>query len=206
VWWATHAPLSSEALLQNVLAGFRRPIVGVGIFIPDGDSPTGILKLLHDMASYPGTTGRPRDCMEVFEYEGDVSGVDISTVAFSSQQLNTIPDVIIPGSVVRVQQLLIEEPNHETLGPFKATDANMRTIKTRALRAPEAFTGGRPHFPPSIRAHRSSPCERRTGRYVFPAHRLFDSGPRPTYRGEVRTLYPHPSTQNSRVHSRAGGY
>jgi hypothetical protein len=83
MWRATHAPLSSEALLQNVLADFSIPIGGIGISVPYGDSPTGILKLLNGLASYPGTPGRPRDRMKVFGYKGDVSGVDISTVAFS---------------------------------------------------------------------------------------------------------------------------
>jgi hypothetical protein len=59
--------------------------------------------------------------------------VDISTVTFSSQQLNIPLDVIVPGSLVRVQQILSEEPNHETLGPFNAMDANVRTIKTRIM-------------------------------------------------------------------------
>jgi hypothetical protein len=58
--------------------------------------------------------------MKVFGYEGYVSGVDISTVAFSSQELDITPDVIVPDSVARVQQLLSEDPNHQTLGPFKA--------------------------------------------------------------------------------------
>jgi hypothetical protein len=106
VWSSTHTPLSSDALLHNVIADFSIPIGGIGIFVPDGDSPTGILKLFHGLASYPGTPGRPRDCMKVFRYEGDVSGVDISTVAFSSQQINITPDVIVPGSSTRVHHLL----------------------------------------------------------------------------------------------------
>jgi hypothetical protein len=92
-----------------------------------------MLKLLHGLASYPGTPGRPRDRIKVFGYEEDVSDVDISTVAFSSQQFNITPDVIVPGTLARVQQLLSEEPNHEALGPFKATYANVRTIKTRTM-------------------------------------------------------------------------
>jgi hypothetical protein len=126
-------PLSSEALLQNILADFSRPIGGIGIFVPDGDSPTGILKLLHGLASYPGTPGRSRDRVKVFGYEGDVSGVDISTVAFSSQQLHITPDVIFPGSVARVHQLLGKDPSHETMGPFKATDANVRIIYSHTM-------------------------------------------------------------------------
>jgi hypothetical protein len=67
--------------------------------------------------------------MTTFGYEGEVSGVDISTVAFSTQQVDITPDVIVPGLLSRVQQLLSEEPNKKTLGPFKAMDANVWTIK-----------------------------------------------------------------------------
>jgi hypothetical protein len=134
VWRSTHAPLSSETLLQNNLAEFSRPIGVIGVFVPDQESPTGILKLLHGLASFPGTPGRPRDRMKVFRYGGYVSGLDISTVAFSSQQLNITPDVIVPGSLARAQQFLSEDPNNETLGHFQATDANMRTIKTRTMK------------------------------------------------------------------------
>jgi hypothetical protein len=91
------------------------------------------MKLLHGLVSYPGTPGHPCDRMKVFGYEGDVSGVDISTVAFSSQQLDITPDFIIPGSVAIFQHLISEEPNHETVGPFKSMDANVLTIKTPTM-------------------------------------------------------------------------
>jgi hypothetical protein len=126
----THAPLTSEALLQNVLADFSRPIGGIRVFVPDEDSPIGILKLLHGMASFPGTPGYHHDHMTVFGYEGGVSGVDISNVACSSQQLNITLNVIVHGSLPRFQHIFSEEPNHETLGPFKATDVNVRMSKT----------------------------------------------------------------------------
>jgi hypothetical protein len=54
----------------------------------------------------------------------EVSGVDISTVAFSVRKLNITPDVIVTGSLARVQQLLSEEPNQESLGPYKAMDVS----------------------------------------------------------------------------------
>jgi hypothetical protein len=61
------------------------------------------------------------------------SGVDISTVDFSAQQLNITPDLIVSGSFSRVQKFLSEEPNKETLGPFEASDVIVRRIKTRAM-------------------------------------------------------------------------
>jgi hypothetical protein len=54
-------------------------------------------------------------------------------VVFPAQQLDITPYVTMSGSFSRVQQLISKEPNKETLGPFKASDANVRTIKTRAM-------------------------------------------------------------------------
>jgi hypothetical protein len=62
--------------------------------------------------------------------------VDISTMAFYENQLTTTPvtpDVIIPGTLDRVRQLLNDDPNAETIGPFKAMDTNVRNTKTRAF-------------------------------------------------------------------------
>jgi hypothetical protein len=86
------------------------------------------------VASFPGAPGRARDRMCTFAFEGDVSGVDISTMVFDENQLTITPDVTMPGTLDRVRQLLNDEPNFsETIGPFKATDANVRTTKTHAL-------------------------------------------------------------------------
>jgi hypothetical protein len=41
VWRATHAPLSSEALLQNFLADFNRPIGGLGFLFLIVTHPLG---------------------------------------------------------------------------------------------------------------------------------------------------------------------
>jgi hypothetical protein len=133
VWRATSAPMTTAILHRNVLADFSRPIGGIGIFVADDDSPTGILKFLHRVESFPGTPGHSRDRMVSLCYEGDVSGCDICTVGFDENQLALTPDVIIPGSYERTLQLLREEPTSETLGPFLATHANITTTKTRGM-------------------------------------------------------------------------
>jgi hypothetical protein len=71
--------------------------------------------------------------MTTLAFEGDVSGVDICTVAFEPKQLEIMADVNVPGSTERVMQLLNDEPGRETLGPFAANDANVRTTKTRGM-------------------------------------------------------------------------
>jgi hypothetical protein len=62
-----------------------------------------------------------------------VYGVDVSTVVFYENQLTITPGTIVPGMLDRIHQLLNNEPIVETLGPFKATNANVRSTKTRAL-------------------------------------------------------------------------
>jgi hypothetical protein len=129
VFRATGLPLADDVLLQNILADFSRPIGGLGIFVPDGSSPTGVLRIIHDIQLFPGLPGRSRDRLKTFAFEGDVDGVDVATVAFDQQQLAITADVIFPGSITRTLQLLNAEPTFNALGPFTAGDANKRTTK-----------------------------------------------------------------------------
>jgi hypothetical protein len=132
-WRATHSPLTVEALNQNVLADFSRPIGAVGVFVDDDESGTGRLKLLHGLHSYPGTPGYSRDRMVTMSFEGDAAGIDVCTVAFNASQLEVTLDVFMPSTLDRVQQLLNEEPGRDDLGPFKPSDVNVRTTKTRCM-------------------------------------------------------------------------
>jgi hypothetical protein len=53
--------------------------------------------------------------MVTMGFGGEVSGVDVCTIAFDETQLAITANVIVPGTLERVQQLL--------LGPFKGADA-----------------------------------------------------------------------------------
>jgi hypothetical protein len=101
--------------------------------VQDAGSATGVLKLVHGVHSFPGAPGQTRDRITTLAFEGDVSGVDICTVAFEPKQLAIMADGNVPGSMERVMQLLNDEPGRETLGPFAATDANVRTTKTQGM-------------------------------------------------------------------------
>jgi hypothetical protein len=138
MWRSTHNnPLS--VLWPNftntfyILADLSRPIGAIGVFVADDESDIGHLKLLHDLHNFPGPPGHSSDRMVTMGFEGDVSGLDICTLAFDLTQLAITDNVIVPGTIDRVQQLLSEEPGQYQLGPFKATDANTRTIKTRGM-------------------------------------------------------------------------
>jgi hypothetical protein len=133
VWRAASGALEVDVLLQNILADYSRPIGGIGVFVSDGSSSTGVLEVLHGVSIYPGVPGQARDRMQVFASLGDVEGVDVATVAFDAKQLAITPDVLVPGSIDRTLQLLAEEPSKQMLGPFEATMANIRTAKSRTM-------------------------------------------------------------------------
>jgi hypothetical protein len=133
VWRSMLNPMTVETLHQNILADFSRPVGALGIFVQDAGSATGVLKLVHGVHSFPGAPGQTRYRMTTLAFEGDVSGIDICTVAFEPKQLEIMVDANVPGSMERVMQLLNDEPGRETLGPFAATDANVRTTTTRGM-------------------------------------------------------------------------
>jgi hypothetical protein len=109
-----------------VQADFSRSVGGIGVFVPDGDSPSGVLRILHSVQNFPGAPGVSRDRMTTFYSE-------CSVIAFNEQHLAATPDIVVPGTIKRMLQLLGGEPNVELLGPYKASDANVRTTKSRSM-------------------------------------------------------------------------
>jgi hypothetical protein len=71
--------------------------------------------------------------MVTMAFEGDVTGIDICTVAFDPSQLEVATGVVVPGTLDRVQQLMKKEPGRDVLGPFKSSDVNIRITKTRGM-------------------------------------------------------------------------
>jgi hypothetical protein len=118
VFWATGLALDEGELMLNIQADFGRPIGGVAIFFPDGDSPTGVLRVLHGVHLFPGMPGRSRDRMKTFAFEGDVEGVDASSIAFDKAQLAITADIVVPGSIARDPSSTQRRANHRHLGPL----------------------------------------------------------------------------------------
>jgi hypothetical protein len=83
----------------------------------DDESGIGRLKLMHGLHSFPGTPGHSRDRMVTMAFEGDVAGIDIRTVAFDPSQLEVTTDVVVPGTLDRVQ-LLIPPPALSPTGHY----------------------------------------------------------------------------------------
>jgi hypothetical protein len=131
VFRAEGLPLDEAELLQNIQADFCRPIGGIGVFVPDEASPTGVLRVLHGIQLFPGIPGQTRDRLKTFAFEGDVVGVDMANIAFDPSQLAITDDIIVPGSIARTRQLLAAEPTHDMLGHFTTEAVNTRTTKCR---------------------------------------------------------------------------
>jgi hypothetical protein len=54
--------------------------------------------------------------------------VDLHTVTFDKEQLETMASVNVPVSLELVLQVLGKEPNAQTIGPYRVGDTNFRTI------------------------------------------------------------------------------
>jgi hypothetical protein len=79
----------------------------------------------------PRTSAITQDRKLLFGLEGGVVGVDIATVAMDNTWWEITVAVNVPGTATRVLQLLGAEPEYELMGPFRASEANVRQIKTR---------------------------------------------------------------------------
>jgi hypothetical protein len=114
---------------DDIISDFSRPIGGVGMLAENERSPTGVLVVLHGFEKFPGVPGKTgMERNQLFCYVGDVTGVDLQTVAFNEEQLETTASVNVPTSLELVLQLLGKYPNAQTIGPYRVGDANIRTI------------------------------------------------------------------------------
>jgi hypothetical protein len=129
--WRTNANAPDpDEVQEDLLLDFTRLVGGVVAFVRDTSSPAGILKVLHGFQRFPGVPGKmDQERKQVFCYEGEVTGVDMVTVAFDEEQLDYVSAVNVPRTTIeRVIQLLEEEPSHHTIGPLRVGDTRVRTV------------------------------------------------------------------------------
>jgi hypothetical protein len=105
-WRTTSNPPDVDVVEDDIISDFSRPIVGVGMFVQHERSPTGILKVLYSFQKFPGVPGKTgRERKQIFCYVECVLGVDLHTVAFDEEQLETTMAVSVPPTIDRVLQL-----------------------------------------------------------------------------------------------------
>jgi hypothetical protein len=96
-------------------------------FVEDNESATRHLEVAHGIQPYHGIPERHTQYRKIpFGFEGDVTGVDIATVALDKTHWEMTAAVNISRTTARTLQLLAAEPDEEVIGPH-----NVRTIKTR---------------------------------------------------------------------------
>jgi hypothetical protein len=127
---STGGPINVDApdpdeVLEDLLLDFTRLVGGVITFIVDPRSSAGVLKvLLHGVQRFAGVPEKKdQERKQVLCYKGDVTGVDMVTVAFDEEQLDYVSAVNVPQTIDRAIQLLQEEPTHHTIGPLRVGDA-----------------------------------------------------------------------------------
>jgi hypothetical protein len=121
-----------DFLEADVLADFAQPIGTVGMFVSDGLSKTGRLKLLHGFERNAGAVGRQDLDQKVnFCFEGEVDGTDVSTVPFDPNQLGMTAYVNATTTFARHLTLLESKPTQHLVGRFEST-AGVNTIRTRS--------------------------------------------------------------------------
>jgi hypothetical protein len=99
-WRAEDSAPKNTDLEEDILAGFSLPIGAVGMFVADGSSPTGRLKLFNGFERYTGSVGCVDPDRKVnFCMEGCVDGTDVFTVAFDPNQLGVMPYVNVPSDL-----------------------------------------------------------------------------------------------------------
>jgi hypothetical protein len=106
-WRTTGDAPDVDDIEDDIISNFYRPIGGVGIFVENERSLTGILQVMHGFEKFPGVpgkTGRARE--QLFCYVGDVTGLDLQNIAFNGEQLKNTSSVSVPVSLDLVLQLL----------------------------------------------------------------------------------------------------
>jgi hypothetical protein len=128
-WRTTSDPPDVEEVEDDIISDFSRPIGGIGMFVQHERTATRVFEVLHGFQKFPGVPGKTgRESKQLFCYVGDVLGVDLHTVAFDEEQLETTMAVNVPATIDWVLQLLGEEPNNATIGPFHVGDTNVSNI------------------------------------------------------------------------------
>jgi hypothetical protein len=102
---------------------------GVISFVVDPRSKKGVPKVLHGFQRFTGVPEKiDQERKQVFCYEGDMTGVDMVTVAYDEEQLDYVSAVNVPRTIDRAIQLLEEEPTHHTIEFLRVGNSNISTI------------------------------------------------------------------------------
>jgi hypothetical protein len=110
---------------------FPLPIGVVFMFVADGHSKTGHLKLLHGFEWHAGVIGRvDLDHKVNFCFEGDVNGTYVFTVPFNPTRQGLTYYFNAASTFCWHLTLLEATPTEMIVGPFERTDAVIHVVHT----------------------------------------------------------------------------
>jgi hypothetical protein len=144
----------ADLLVQTAQSDVHSAGNFIGMFEAEGFE-CGRSIMISCIHRYPAALGRPTvwDGRN-FAFADDVIDGDIMTVHVPPEAFNLTRGAIstnVPATIERVDELLIENPDDQLLGPFLAADANIRQTRTRVF----AFVP--PRYVPIVAARRLTP-------------------------------------------------
>ena len=130
-------PLSSTDMFAAAKSmGTDTPNAYIGLFAYENEE-CGRSMVLHAISTYPTVLGRTtnwdnKTYASVQDVDdGDITSIEIGNGIFERTRAAT--SVNVPGTLVRVDELLLAEPDNELIGPFQATDVNIVQRRTRIV-------------------------------------------------------------------------
>ena len=131
-WRTTNNPPNADQVLKDAQLDFGAPIGVIGMFVPDGSSPTGVLCVAHGLQCYAGQPGKPSQSRGLtFAFVDEVDGIDIQSFALEETHLERTEEVRIPGTPERLMEMLTDEPDEEMIGPIEDKAVVQKVVRTR---------------------------------------------------------------------------
>jgi hypothetical protein len=124
-WRSTNNPPSAAVLRRTTTLDFAQPVGAIGMFVDDGRTPGGVLRLMHGIMEYPGQPGRPSiDRSRLFGFVDDVTGMDIQSLRVTTEMFEVSTAVNVPTTHMELLRLLNESPDDPMVGPFDNTETS----------------------------------------------------------------------------------
>lgn len=131
-WRVSANPPTASRVHADLLTNFDLPVGGVGYFVDDGKSATGILKVTHGYRAFAGIPTRALNRGKTFGYVGDVvGGSDLDTFELDPAQLGKTVAVPVALTPELHLELLTAAPGEEAVGPLVAPAQACASVVTR---------------------------------------------------------------------------
>ena len=133
LWDTRRDTTPADELLVATTHLLSEPAGGIGIFQSDPDCPSGTLRILHGVMTYPGSYGRIDSCRGlVYGYLDDVDGQDVTTIELNPLDLITTDDVNVTSTAEQHLALLNQNAERIAVPPIADGAPDSKSISTRS--------------------------------------------------------------------------